>query len=110
MKQPDVISSTAIKLNWEVRKSHRFVEGFHIKYRVMPDLEEHFSHTHHRHVEFTIETVTHPTATAYVLRNLKKYTWYEIRIQPFYLTVEGQESNTVRVRTFEDGENPITDL
>ena len=39
----------------------------------------------------------------YVLRNLKKYTWYEIRVQPFYLTVEGQESNTVRVRTLEDG-------
>ena len=39
----------------------------------------------------------------YVLRNLKKYTWYEIKVQPFYLTVEGQESNTVRVRTLEDG-------
>ncbi len=40
----------------------------------------------------------------YVLRNLRRFTWYEIRIQPFYLTVEGHESNTVRVRTAEDCE------
>ena len=63
------------------------------------------NHDHHHHIEFTIETVTTPGSTMYVLRNLQKYTWYEMRIQPFYYTVEGQESNTVRVRTFEDGKN-----
>ncbi len=71
----------------------------------MPDIYEHISHsghTHH-HVEYSIETVDSGTATMYVLRNLQKFTWYEIRVQPFYLTVEGQESNIVRVRTFEDG-------
>ena len=51
--------------------------------------------------------ITSSTATMYVLRNLKKYTWYEIRVQPFYLTVEGQESNTVRVRTLEDGKEGL---
>jgi len=37
-----------------------------------------------------------------MLRNLEKYTWYEIRIQPYYMNIEGQESNTVRVMTFDD--------
>lgn len=50
--------------------------------------------------------ITPSTANMYVLRNLRKYTWYEIRVQPFYLTVEGQESNTARVRTREDGKCP----
>ena len=56
-------------------------------------------------MNFTYFQITSSTATMYVLRNLKKYTWYEIRVQPFYLTVEGQESNTVRVRTLEDGKD-----
>jgi hypothetical protein len=50
-------------------------------------------------------TVTAPGATMYVLRDLQKYQWYEVRIQPFYFTVEGQESKSVRVRTSEDGES-----
>ena len=79
----------------------------------MPDFPQHKhkkgqrDHNHH-HIEYTIETLTSGTATMYVLRNLRKYTWYEVRVQPFYLTVEGQESNTIRVRTYEDGESGFT--
>ncbi|XP_074652332.1 roundabout homolog 2-like isoform X2 [Tubulanus polymorphus] len=100
MREPEVISSTAIKINWNILKSHKYIEGYHIKYRPMPLAHSH--HHHHHHVEYSIETVTSARATMYVLRNLKKYKWYEIRIQPFYLTVEGQLSNAVRVQTFED--------
>ncbi|XP_064651159.1 roundabout homolog 2-like isoform X2 [Lineus longissimus] len=100
LREPEVISSTAVKINWNVVKSHKYIEGFHIKYRPMPLTHAH--HHHHHHVEYSIETVTSQRATMYVLRNLQKYTWYEIRIQPFYLTVEGQLSNGVRVQTLED--------
>ena len=88
-----------------MRKSQRYIEGYHIKYRVFPSLKDHMTHKqhgHHHHVDFTIETVTTGSSSTYMLRNLEKYTWYEIRIQPFYMTIEGQESNTVRVRTFDD--------
>ena len=78
----------------------------------MPDIRQHMqsqlrngdSHYHH-HVEYTIETITSPQAGAYLLDGLEIYTWYEIRIQPFYITIEGQESNVVRARTAEDGKN-----
>ncbi len=105
MKSPEAKSSTAIKLSWDLLKSQtqHFIEGYHIKYRIMPDLSQSGSHGHHHHVEYTIETIDTPHSREYTLRNLRKYTWYEIRIQPFYMSVEGQESNTVRIRTYEDG-------
>ena len=112
MLTPDVLSSTAIKLNWEVRKNQRYIEGFHVKYRVAQELDETSagsagsgSQSRHQHqVDFAVETVQLSSATMYVLSGLQKYTWYEVRVQPFYLTVEGTESNMVRARTFEDGE------
>jgi len=104
MKTPEVISSTAVKLNWEILKSNRFIEGFHVKYRVMPDIYEHLTSDtgRRRQGDYTVETVDSGTETMYVLRNLRSFTWFEIKVQPFYLSVEGQESQIKRVRTFED--------
>ena len=70
----------------------------------MPDITEHLTtpeNQRQRHLEYTIETVDSGTATMYVLRNLRSFTWYEIKVQPFYLTVEGQDSQVKRVRTLE---------
>ena len=56
-----------------------------------------------------METLNSGTATMFVLRNLAKYTPYEIKIQPFRKMedgeiIEGIDSNTVNARTFQDGE------
>lgn len=108
MLPPEVMSSTAIKLGWEVRRNQRFVEGFHIRYRVVPDLDERGggrgSTSPSSATDFTVETVQSSAATMYTLHNLDKHTWYEIHVQPFYLSVVGQESNVVRARTLEDGQ------
>ena len=88
-----------------MRKALRYIEGFHIKYRVLPGTDNRRdSHPYSGHIEYTIETVTGSGATMYVMRNLRRFTWYGIHIQPFYGSVEGPESNVVRVRTFEDGQ------
>ena len=34
MHSPEVLSSTAVKISWEVRRNRHFVEGFRIKYRI----------------------------------------------------------------------------
>ena len=31
----EVLSSTAVKVSWVVRKHHRFIEGFHVRYRAV---------------------------------------------------------------------------
>mgnify|MGYP001551364279 CR=1 FL=1 len=100
MKQSEVLRSTAIKVNWEVKRAQRFIEGFHIKYRMIASDQR----TGSDRRNWATETVDTPTATMYVLINLEEYTWYEIRVQPYYMEVMGQESNPVKVRTFEDGE------
>ena len=34
MHSPEVLSSTAVKISWDVRRNRHFVEGFRIKYRI----------------------------------------------------------------------------
>lgn len=101
MLQPKVLSSTEIEINWKVVKLRECIEGFHVKYRIIPDVAEHSSHEHH-HIEYTIETVSSNTQSSYVIRNLRKTTSYEISVQPFYMNVEGQSSRPVMVQTMED--------
>jgi hypothetical protein len=108
MHAPEVLSSSAIKLSWELRFNQQFVEGFHIRYRVVPDLDSSEGGQQQRPGrnrnlgEYTVVTVQSPTATMYVLSDLLKFTYYEVRIQPFYRTVLGTESNLFRVRTLPD--------
>ena len=96
--------SNCHRLVCQVRKALRYIEGFHIKYRVLPGSDQRRAdQSYSGRIEYTIETVTGSGATMYVLRNLHRFTWYEIRVQPFYSSVEGPASNIIRVRTFEDG-------
>jgi len=122
----EVMSSTAVKLSWEIRKNNRFIEGFHIRYRTIlfVDQDDGGGSLGGRHGsaggdqkrqtldtssswigsgDFSVETVQSSVATMYTLNSLEKNAWYEINVQPFYLSVIGQESNTVRVKTLEDG-------
>ena len=92
------MSSTAVKVTWEIRKNNRFIEGFHIHYRTIAELDSHSAAAK----SFATETVQSSSATMYTLHNLEKDSWYEIHIQPFYLSVVGQASNSIRVKTLED--------
>jgi hypothetical protein len=114
MHTPDVISSTAIRLSWEVRRNQQFVEGFHIRYRVVADLDgvssdgagsqqyARASRVAAAAADYTVVTVQSSSATMYVLTGLQKFTYYEVRVQPFYRSVLGTESNLFRVRTLAD--------
>jgi hypothetical protein len=73
-------------------KTREFIEGFHIKYRptsVQPSIE-------------ATETVSDPMATSYLLRNLRKATAYEVRVQPFFGHIEGEDSTAVTAHTSPD--------
>jgi len=100
---PEVLSSTAIKLTWEVQRNQRFIEGYYVKYKPVGDREDAAGNAVVSQAEQIVEIVQSPVATLYILSGLQKYTSYEIRLQPFYSTVKGVESNTVRARTLEAG-------
>jgi len=118
MHTPDVISSTTIRLSWEVRRNQQFIEGYHIRYRVVAELDGSgldgtgsqqyarvgrvVASSPSLTVDYTVVTVQTSTATMYVLTDLQKFTYYEVRVQPFYRSVLGTESNLFRVRTLSD--------
>lgn len=99
---PEVLSSTAIKLTWEVQRNQRFIEGFYVNYWVVADKEDGTSNLVVGQIEPITETIQPSTASICILSGLQKYALYEIRLQPFYSTVKGAESNAVRARTLED--------
>lgn len=101
--QPELINSTTVKLSWELRRSHRYVDGVIIKFRTIVDPEDRPAiHRSSRLNEFNSVTVRGNSVMTYDLCNLEKYTWYEIRVQPYYASIKGQESNTIRIRMPED--------
>lgn len=104
--QPQGVNATAVKLAWEVRRNHRFVDGVLVKFRPMieQDLQLVMS-PRQRLPEFSTITLHGNSVTSYTLTNLQKCTWYEIRLQPFHVGIKGQESNTIKIRTSEDGNN-----
>lgn len=103
LTQPDAITSTTVHLRWEVRRSHRYVEGFHIKYcAVQSD-----SDVNHGHdlspASCAIQTVQNIDVRTHVLKDLEENTQYMIYVQPYYQLKEGAASSTILAHTLEDG-------
>ena len=104
LHKPEVLSSTSIRLRWQVNHDDRLIEGIRIKYRRIHSLD---GHQLDRPVsKFTLLDV--PTSQMveccqYTFHGLQKFTWYEFKIQPYHAKIDGSESRTVRAQTLEDG-------
>jgi len=132
IQQTRAVSSTSVRLTWEVRRHSRYIEGFIIKYRpvtikttttaaaaapgaapggdpaVTPTEGGIGSAGHQQQVgaggvSYSEERVADGLSTSIVIQSLKKYTTYEMVIQPYYRSIIGLESVPARVRTLEDG-------
>ncbi|XP_011502527.1 PREDICTED: roundabout homolog 2-like [Ceratosolen solmsi marchali] len=86
------LSSTTMKIIWNILGAPDLVDGMYIRYREMSD----------KPPEYQMVTVMNAGATSYVLTNLKKYTRYEFFLVPFYKTIEGRPSNVKLAMTQED--------
>ena len=94
LKDVRAISSTAVKLFWDINGSQEFVEGFYVRYRDMssgPTAQK-----------YNMMTVLNGGSSTHVVSDLKKYTRFEFFLVPYYKNVEGKPSNTRTVITFED--------
>ena len=102
----EAINSTAVRVTWEirVRVPARSIEGFRIRYRVSPDLDQKLSDSAPAGLDsFVEETVMDGATTSHIVSGLLRYTYYEFRIQPVIQGVLGLESTTATVRTLEAG-------
>ena len=94
---------------WEVRRSVRFVEGFHVKYRPILDVNTSAQDLDGfpPDSEFAILTIQNPSATSCIVSRLTPYTWYEVKVQPYHGNVQGVDSGPMKVRTMEAGQYMI---
>ncbi|XP_022253078.1 roundabout homolog 1-like isoform X4 [Limulus polyphemus] len=92
LKDARAISSTAVKLMWEIQSNLGYVEGFYIRFRDSSG----------RSQKYNMITVLNGAATSYVLTDLRKFTKYEFFLVPFYKSVEGPPSNSRKAQTLED--------
>jgi roundabout, axon guidance receptor 2 len=123
IQQTRAVSSTSVRIVWEVRRHHRYIEGFVIKYRPLATApgsdalasesgstvkqqqqQQQQQQAGGEVVSWSAEErVADSSATSHVIQNMQKYTTYEFVMQPYYQTVVGLESAPTRVRTLEDG-------
>ena len=87
------MSSTTVKLFWDIHGSQEYIEGFYIRYRDMTSDET--------NLKYNMVTIMNMGST-HVLADLNKFTKYEIFMVPFYKSVDGRPSNTRTVETLED--------
>ncbi|XP_039284041.1 roundabout homolog 2 [Nilaparvata lugens] len=86
------VSSTSVKLVWEILNAEKFVEGLYVRFRDLSGGSQ----------KYNMVTVLNAGATSYTVVNLRKFTKYEFFLVPFFKTVEGQPSNSKIVQTLED--------
>ncbi|CAM1324704.1 ROBO1 (predicted) [Pycnogonum litorale] len=86
------LSSTSVKLFWEVNHLGDYIEGIYVRFRDMSGGYQHFD----------IANVMDGSATSHVMQNLHKYTKYEFFLVPYYKSIEGRPSNSRIVQTTED--------
>ena len=137
IQQTKAISSTSVRITWEVRRHNRYIEGFIVKYRplitsttttvatpggdVAATQTDGSSGSAARQQQqqtgsatsdvvgdggvgsYAEERVVDGLSSSVLIQNLKKYTTYEMVVQPFYKSIIGLESVPARIKTLEDG-------
>lgn len=109
-----VLSSTAINITWKLFKPASLIEGYYVKYKPVGSSEYQVEtvsnqvhgeppgsstrhHNHHQHHH------RYPSyRTYYVLNNLRKFTTYEILVEPYRAHLRASESNVIQAKTRED--------
>ncbi len=87
----DALSSTELNITWVVLKSTNLVEGFYLKYKqIGVD-------------DYKIEKINNNQQRSFVLKDLLKFTAYQILIEPYNGLIHGAESNPIQAKTREDG-------
>jgi hypothetical protein len=102
----EAVNSTAVRVSWEIRGKipTRNIDGFRIRYRVSPDLDQIAGGSSPGAADtYLEETVNDGRTTSYIVGGLSRYTYYEFRIQPIVQGALGLESAPATVRTHEDG-------
>ncbi|XP_014235296.1 roundabout homolog 1-like [Trichogramma pretiosum] len=92
LREVSPISSTSVRIVWDILGAPDLVDGLYIRYREISD----------KPPEYQMVTVMNAGATSYMLTDLSKYTLYEFFLVPFYKTIEGRPSNVKLAMTLED--------
>ena len=92
------MTSTTVKVTWNVRRNRRYVEGYHVRWRPAGRRQDRGKGD--GYVEVKIEG---PDVNEFTVVGLRPHTAYEVNVRPWYRSVVGLESKTLLVRTREDG-------
>ncbi|VVC26657.1 Fibronectin type III,Immunoglobulin subtype,Immunoglobulin-like domain,Immunoglobulin-like [Cinara cedri] len=88
------MSSTAVRIIWEVLSNSEWIEGIHVRFRDLSGGSQTYN--------MMTVMMNNGEPKSYTLANLRKYTKYDFFLVPFFKTVEGQPSNSMIVQTQED--------
>jgi hypothetical protein len=101
------LSSKSAKVSWEIRRQQRFVEGVHVRRRIIKSDDSDMTLRDDLGTDFVDITVDGNDVTSFILEGLNPFSRYEVNVQPFYRSVIGTESTSLYVTTMEDGESII---
>ena len=95
-EQPDILSSSSINITWKIYKSAFLIEGIYLKYKPIGVKDYQIEVLNEKNPNYVNR------ANYYVIKNLNKFTTYEILLEPYIGELKGSESNVIQVKTKED--------
>ncbi len=85
------LGPTDLNITWNVLKAANIIEGFYLKYKQIGT------------DEYKVVKLSNNRQRSFVIRDLLKFTAYEILIEPYNGLIHGTESNLVQAKTTEAG-------
>ncbi|RNA19724.1 roundabout -like protein [Brachionus plicatilis] len=86
-----VLTATSINITWTLFASAHLVQGFYVKYKPVGSTSD-----------YVVEDLATAKFNHYVLNNLKKFTTYEILLEPYSGSHRADPSNTIQAKTLPD--------
>ncbi|XP_022651593.1 protein sax-3-like isoform X2 [Varroa destructor] len=92
IRSAKAINSTAVNLDWAIIGDREYIEGYYIWFRDISAAED----------KYSMVTIWGGKRNRFTLKDLNKFTRYDIFLVPFLKTLKGPPSNIKTVTTSED--------
>ncbi|XP_030648056.1 roundabout homolog 2-like [Chanos chanos] len=94
MHNPEVLSSTSVRVTWMVENPSQFIQGYRVLYRQTSGLPSPGA--------WQSQDLKVPSQRDITLTDLKKGVVYEIKVRPYFNEFQGADSESMTARTLEE--------
>ncbi|QQP41266.1 Roundabout -like protein 2like, partial [Caligus rogercresseyi] len=91
IRELTALSSSSLRVSWEVIARHKYIEGFFLRYRKASEP-----------LVATVRILRSDSTSSFVIDNLEEHAEYEVVLQPYFKNILGKPASLKRILTQSD--------